>query len=642
MTNDLVSYGSWSSPITADVVTADSIALSEPRIDGDDVYWIEGRPPDGRGVIVRSTNGTRSDVTPSPFDVRSDVHSYGGGAYIVHDRVVYFVHYKDNQVYKQTPKRVIGSQIDWNAPVRLTSSPGALFADLCADSSRKRLIAIREERPNAGATEAINTLVAIHSDTGAQITLDTGWDFYSSPALSPDGSKLAWLSWRHPNMPWTSTYLNIAEFDRTGALKNKQTIVGSDTESLFQPQWSPDGTLHFVSDRTQFWNLYRWTGSGVEPLLPRQAEFGTPQWQFGQSSYAFVSASTIIYSCNENGEWRLGRLDLSTGAAADYPNEFSMLFGVRAAASRIVVGYSTPKQPTAIATVDINTGMPSPLQYSVAPAVVEKLQERYFSQPKSIQFKTSKGDTAYAFFYPPKNDDWKAPDGEKPPLLVMSHGGPTSATNSGLRLAVQFWTSRGFAVVDVNYRGSSGYGRSYREKLNGQWGVYDVDDCVAAAKHLATGGEVDDSRLAITGGSAGGYTTLCALTFRKEFTAGASYYGISDLGALAQGTHKFESRYLDSLIGPPGSPVYSQRSPINFVDDLSASIIFLHGEKDPVVPPDQAFKMYASLLGRNIPTCLLIFERERHGFKEAAHKRRALESELLFYGMNLLRKPQYS
>jgi len=274
--------------------------------------------------------------------------------------------------------------------------------------------------------------------------------------------------------------------------------------------------------------------------------------------------------------------------------------------------------------------------------VFEKFQEHHFLEPKRIKFNTSNGGTAYAFFYPPKNDDWKAPDGEKPPLLVMSHGGPTSAANSGLSLSVQFWTSRGYAVVDVNYRGSTGYGRSYREKLNGQWGVYDVDDCIAAAKHLAANEDVDGSKLAITGGSAGGYTTLCALTFRNEFKAGASYYGISDLSALAKGTHKFESRYMDSLIGPPGSPLYFQRSPINFVANLSAPIIFLHGEKDPVVPPDQAFKMYASLLTRNIPTCLLIFERERHGFKEAAHKRRALESELLFYGMNLLRKPQYS
>jgi dipeptidyl aminopeptidase/acylaminoacyl peptidase len=642
MPNGPVSYGSWSSPITADVVTADSIALSEPRIDGDDIYWIEGRPPNGRGVIVRWSNGTRSDVTSDPFDARSDVHSYGGGAYIVHDRVVYFVHYKDNQIYKQTPKQIAGWEIDWNAPVKLTSLPASLFADLCVDSGRKRLIGIREERPNGSATDAINALVAIDTDMGIQTTLDAGWDFYSSPALSPDGSKLAWLSWRHPNMPWTSTYLNVAEFDQAGALKNKQTIQGSDTESLFQPQWSPDGTLYFVSDCSQFWNLYRWTGSKVKTVLLRQAEFGIPQWQFAQSTYAFVSASTIVYSCNTNGQWRLGRLDLSTGAATDYHNEFSVLFDVRAAANTIVVGYSSAKQPTTIATVDINTGTPSPVQYSLPPAIFEKFQQHHFSEPESIQFTTSSGDTAYGFFYPPKNDDWKAPDGEKPPLLVMSHGGPTSATNSGLRLSVQFWTSRGFAVVDVNYRGSSGYGRNYREKLNGQWGIYDVDDCIAAAKYLAARGDVDGSKLAITGGSAGGYTTLCALTFGNDFKAGASYYGISDLNALAQGTHKFESHYLDSLIGPPGSALYFQRSPINFVNNLSAPIIFLHGERDPVVPPDQAFKMYASLLGRNIPACLLIFERERHGFKEAAHKRRALESELLFYGMNLLRKPQYS
>ena len=450
---------------------------------------------------------------------------------------------------------------------------------------------------------------------------------------------LAWLSWQHPNMPWTSTYLNVAGLDPAGTLTDKQIVQGG-SESIFQPQWSPDGRLYFISDRTDFWNLYRWNASGVEHILARDAEFGVPQWQLGLSTYAFTSPDNLIYSFVQNGTWRLGRLDIPTLIAHDYPMEFSSLSGVHASATTVVLRCATMTSPPAIATVDVNTGAVSLIKPLVSSAGLQEFQN-YFSTPQSIEFRTGDGEIAHAFCYPPYNPDWRAPASERPPLLVKSHGGPTTATDSALDLSVQFWTSRGFGVLDVNYRGSTGYGRKYRERLYGQWGVIDVVDCISGAKFLAARGDVDDRRLAVRGGSAGGYTTLCALTFHTEFAAGASYYGISDLIALATETHKFELHYTDWLIEPfmSDSALYHDRSPINFADRLSAPVIFLHGKDDPVVPINQAQSMYSALQRRNVPTCLLIFQDEKHGFRQSAHLRQALEAELLFYSMNLTRAP---
>jgi dipeptidyl aminopeptidase/acylaminoacyl peptidase len=626
------SFGSWTSPITADAVVAETGSLLEPRIDGDNIYWIEGRPLEkGRNVVVaRAADGTVRDITPSPFDARSQVYSYGGGAYAVNDGVVYFVNVGDNQIYQQ---------VAGGAPAKITSHPNCLFSDICVDVRRNRLIAIREERPNGDVINAIHMLVAIDIATGREATLDSAYDFYSSPTLNADGSKLAWLSWRHPNMPWTSTYLNAANVDQAGTLTEKQVVQGG-SESLFQPQWSPDGRLYFISDRTDFWNLYRWSASGVEHVLARDAEFGVPQWHLGLSTYAFLSQDVMIYSFVKNGTWRLGRLEIPTLTAHDYPAEFSSLSGVRASATMVVVRCATTTSPPAIATVDVSTGAVSPIKLLVPSDSLQRFQN-YFSTPQPIEFPTSDGDIAYAFYYRPYNPDWQAPSSEKPPLLVKSHGGPTAATESALDLSVQFWTSRGFGVLDVNYRGSTGYGRKYREKLYGQWGVVDVVDCISGAKFLVARGDVDGSKLAVRGGSAGGYTTLCGLTFHTEFAVGASYYGISDLVAIATETHKFELHYTDWLIEPfrPNSTLYHDRSPINFIQRLSAPVIFLHGKDDPVVPINQAQKMYSALQRRNIPTCLLVFQGEKHGFRQSAHLRQALEAELLFYSMNLTRVP---
>ena len=626
------SFGSWTSPITAGVAVAETGSLSEPRIDGDNIYWIEGRPLEkGRKIVVaRAADGTIRDVTPSPFSVRSQVYSYGGGAYAISNNVIYFVNFGDNQIYQQVAGGV---------PTRITSSANCLFADICVDAARNRLIVIKEGRPNGDVIKAIHTLVAIDIATGREATLDSGCDFYSSPTLNVDGSKLAWLSWQHPNMPWTSTNLNVAGLDQAGRLTDKQIVQGG-SEFIFQPQWSPDGRLYFISDRTDFWNLYRWNASGVEHILARDAEFGVPQWLLGLSTYAFMSPEILIYSFVQNGRCRLGRLELPTLIAHDYPMEFSSLSGVHATATTIVIRYATMTSPPAIATVDVNTGAVSPIKLLVSSDSLQEFQ-KYFSTPQSIEFRTGDGEIAHAFYYPPYNPDWRAPASERPPLLVKSHGGPTTATDLALDLSVQFWTSRGFGVLDVNYRGSTGYGRKYRERLYGQWGVIDVVDCISGAKFLAARGDVDDGRLAIRGGSAGGYTTLCGLTFHTEFAAGASYYGISDLIALATETHKFELHYTDWLIEPfiSDSALYHDRSPINFADRLSAPVIFIHGKDDPVVPINQAQSMYSALQHRNVPTCLLIFQDEKHGFCQSAHLRQALEAELLFYSMNLTRAP---
>jgi dipeptidyl aminopeptidase/acylaminoacyl peptidase len=625
-------FGSWISPITAEAAVAETGTLTEPRIDGDTIYWIEGRPLEkGRNVVVaRAADGTIRDITPAPFNVRSQVYSYGGGSYAVSNDALYFVNFGDGQIYRQ---------VAGETPTKITSSADCLFADMCVDIERNRLIAIREERPGGDVVRANHTLVAIDIATGGVASLDSGCDFYASPTLSADGSKLAWLSWQHPDMPWTSTRLNVANLDQAGTPTDKQIVQGG-SESSFQPQWSPDGRLYFISDRTDFWNLYRWNGSGVERILARDAEFGVPQWQLGLSTYAFISSDVLIYSFVRNGTWRLGRLDVPSLTAHDYRAEFSSLSGVRASATRLVVRCATTTSPAAIATVDVSSGVALPIRPLVASDRLQAIQN-YFSTPEPIEFPTSDGEIAHAFFYPPHNSDWRAPASERPPLLVKSHGGPTTATDSALNLSIQFWTSRGFGVLDVNYRGSTGYGRKYRERLYGQWGVIDVMDCISGAKFLAARGDVDPQKLAVTGGSAGGYTTLCGLTFHTEFAAGASYYGISDLIALATETHKFELHYTDWLIEPfrPDSKLYHDRSPINFTENLSAPVIFLHGRDDPVVPINQAQRMHAALQRQNIPTCLLIFQDEKHGFRQSAHLRQALEAELLFYAMNLTRAP---
>jgi dipeptidyl aminopeptidase/acylaminoacyl peptidase len=600
------------------------IKFEQVILDGSDIYWIERRPAEnGRSVIVRrSTDGNRADMLPTPYNARTSVHEYGGSSFTACDGLIYFSNFSDQHVYRLIP----GS-----TPQPIVYTEQMRFADYVIDHQRNRMICVREDH-TLSDLEPVNTLVSVSLDgSGKSQVLVSGNDFYSSPRLSPDGSYLSLLTWNHPNMPWDGTELWVGKFDEDGSIVQSQSIAGSTHESIFQPEWSPDGILHFVSDRTGWWNLYRWQDGGTVALHEMEAEFGVPQWVLGYSTYAFVSSHAIVCSFIKYGTTYLGYLDITTGKLDFVGSAYSRIEWVRASAE---YGYaifvcSSPTEPAAVVKLDLNTRSLQILHQSSE----IRIEADYLSIAEPIEFPTEHGLTAYAFFYPPKNRDYIALPGELPPLLVKSHGGPTGMTYSELDLTIQCWTSRGLAVLDVNYGGSTGYGRAYRQRLEGQWGVVDVDDCVNGARYLAEQGLVDGNRLAITGGSAGGYTTLCALTFRNVFKAGASYYGISDLEALVRDSHKFESHYEYSMIGPYPElrDLYYARSPINFVDLLSCPIIFFQGHEDKVVPPNQAELMVAALRVKKLPVAYITFEGEQHGFRQAKNIKRALDAELYFY-----------
>lgn len=644
-------YGSWKSPITSDLIVAETIGLGEIRLDGEDIYWTEMRPSEGgRYVIVRRTpDGHISDVTPPPFNARTRVHEYGGGAYLVEDGTIYFSNFADQRLYRQPP----GSP-----PVPLTPDEDLRYADGVMDRRRGRIICVREDHRIEGR-EADTTLARLDLETGETRVLFWSHDFYSSPRLSSDGSRLAWLAWNHPNMPWDGTELWVAEVNADGSLGRTERVAGGDTgewenggmedwerasslslshspplpflssESIFQPEWSPDGVLYFISDRTGWWNLYRWRNGDIEPLCEMEAEFGRPQWLFGMSTYAFESAHRLICSYSERGAWRLGILDTTTRELEEIASPYTDISGLRAAPGRVVFLGGSPTEPLSVVHFDLVAREFTVLRRSTNLTV----DPGYLSIPRAVEFPTENGLTAYGFYYPPQNRDYTAPPDERPPLLVKSHGGPTAATSTVLNLGIRYWTSRGIAVLDVNYGGSTGYGRAYRERLNDQWGIVDVDDCVNGARYLVEQGLVDGHRLAIDGGSAGGYTTLCALTFRDIFKAGASYYGVSDLEALTKDTHKFESRYSDRLVGPypERRDLYIERSPIHYTDRLSCPVILFQGLEDKIVPPNQAEMMVEALRKKGVPVAYIAFEGEQHGFRRAENIKRSLDAELYFY-----------
>jgi len=464
---------------------------------------------------------------------------------------------------------------------------------------------------------------------GANSILVSGNNFYSSPKISPDGTRLAWMTWNHPNMPWDGSEVWAGDISDDGGIINQQLVAGGLRESIFQPEWSPDGVLYFVSDRTGWWNLYRHTGNASECLVEMEADFGAPQWVFGMSTYAFASAETIVCALVEKGIWSLGAIDTRTRQFERISTAFTDISDVRAVAGRVVFRAGSPHDPFSIIEMDVQTRETKVLRR----ASNIEIDPAYISEPVPVEFPTENGLTAHGFFYPPKNRDFTAPATERPLLLVKSHGGPTSATIAVFMPALQYWTSRGIAVLDVNYGGSTGYGRAYRERLNGAWGIVDVDDCVNGAKFLAARHDADPDRSMIDGGSAGGYTTLCALTFRDYFKAGASYYGVSDLEALELDTHKFESRYSDGLVGPypERRDLYIERSPIHFTDRLSCPVIFFQGLEDKVVPPNQAEMMVEALRRKQLPVTYVAFEGEQHGFRRAENIKRSLDGELYFY-----------
>jgi dipeptidyl aminopeptidase/acylaminoacyl peptidase len=486
---------------------------------------------------------------------------------------------------------------------------------------------VRED--HSGEGEPINTIVAIPLGDALQQILVSGNDFYSSPRLSPDGTQLAWITWNHPHMPWDGTELWVANLAEDGAIANAQKVAGGSEESVVQPMWSPDGLLYFVSDRSGWWNLYRSKDGAIEPLFPMQAEFGMPHWVFGYINYGFSSADRLICTFNREGVSYLAKLDISNRCLDVLETPYTDLGSVHVTVDNVVLGAGSATQPGAIVQVDLTAG-----SHTILKCASElTIDPGYLSVPQAIAFPTSNDQIAYGFFYPPTNRDYTAPASERPPLLVKSHGGPTAATSTTFNLKIQYWTSRGFAVLDVNYRGSTGYGRAYREQLKGQWGILDVDDCCNGARYLVEQELVDGDRLVIDGGSAGGYTTLCALTFRDVFKAGASYYGVSDLEALARDTHKFEARYLDSMIGayPEQKELYVARSPIHASDRLNCPVIFFQGAEDKVVPPNQAEMMVNVLKQKGLPVAYVLYEGEQHGFRKAENIKRTLDGEFYFY-----------
>ncbi|HEX8178310.1 MAG TPA: S9 family peptidase [Pyrinomonadaceae bacterium] len=629
-------YGAWRSPITSDLIVRGAVGLTMIKLDGDDIYWIEVRPSEaGRSVVVRrDAAGQTRDITPAPFNVRTRVHEYGGGDYCVHEGHVYFANFADQRLYHQAPGDT--------EPASLTPDGVDLrYADMLLDTAHACLICVREDHSAAPEHEAVNTLVSLKLDgtDGGGRVLASGYDFYSSPRLSPDGRRLAWLCWNHPNMPWDGCELWVAEVTDDGTLGQMTLVAGGTDESIFQPEWSPvDGALHFISDRSGWWNLYRAgraadavqeIGAHVAPLYELAAEFGQPQWGFGMSTYALPTPTQIVCTYRERGLARLALLDTTTRQLEPLETPYTDISYLRATPQHAVFLAGRPDAPAAAVRLDLATRERTVLRR----ANDTELDPGYLSTAQPIEFPTEAGLTAHAFYYPPRNRDFAAPTGERPPLLVKSHGGPTAAASAALSLGIQYWTSRGFAVLDVNYGGSTGYGREYRRRLNDQWGIVDVDDCVNGARHLIAQGLVDGARCVIDGGSAGGYTTLAALTFRNLFRAGASHYGVSDLGALVRDTHKFESRYLDRLIGPypARADIYHARSPINFTAQLSCPVIFFQGLEDKVVPPNQAELMVDALRQKGLPVAYVPFAGEQHGFRRAENIKRALDGELYFY-----------
>jgi dienelactone hydrolase len=666
------SYGTWASPLSAATVATSGLRLSAVSLDGDDIYWLEGRPREGGryALVRRAPDGAIGDITPPAFNVRTGVHEYGGGAYVVVRGIVYCVNFADQRVYRIVTAPSVGGASERDAPgvvPEALTPPGAWrYADFDVDVPRGRLLCVREDHTSPG--EPVNTLAAIplSGPMSAGAVLVSGADFYSTPRLSPDGSWLAWLSWNHPRMPWDGTELWVAGVDAAGALQRPELVAGGPDESIYQPGWAPDGALCYVSDRTGWWQIYRRpradranadasgaTAGGTERAVTHgghrnrpsgaddpvavggpatsHSEFGRPQWVFGTSTWACAGPSTLIASYARGGHWHLATFDVSTGVLADLIPDWEPHDWLAANATHAVLVAGSATRADAILRVDLRARVAE----TVREAALVPLDSGDISQAEAVEFPTAGERTAHAFYYPPHNPGYVAPAGERPPLIVIGHGGPTSAARPTLDLHIQYWTTRGFAVVDVNYGGSSGFGRAYRERLNGQWGIVDVDDVVGAARFLAATGRADGARLAIRGGSAGGYTTLAAVTFRPGvFKAGASYYGISDLEALEIDTHKFEARYSNGLIGPypAARATYQERSPIHALDQLACPLILFQGLEDPVVPPNQSQRMADAVRAKGLPVAYLAFEGEQHGFRRAETIVRCLEAELFFYG----------
>ncbi|MGK0321201.1 MAG: dipeptidyl aminopeptidase/acylaminoacyl peptidase [Granulosicoccus sp.] len=605
-------YGSWPSPITANMLVSGATGISEVVPDGQSVWWAESRPSEGgRVAIMHWQNGNSQEVTPTGANVRTTMHEYGGGAWWAENGVLWYVDYSDQRL----------RQLDLGKDVEVISAEpetakALRYADMRPTRCGQWLISVHEKHSDI-TNEPQNLLIAVATNSsGNSIELAMGADFYGSPALSPNGKELAWVQWDHPNMPWDDTTLMLADIDISASsieLKNCRAIAGGKNEAIVQPAWSPSGKLHYLSDKSDLWHLY--VQGNEQPILETDGEIGYPPWVHGLSRYGFLADGSVVFANYNNG---IDHLD----GYADQTNFQS----IRTSGSAVSFTSASWSSEASVFFNGNKVRGPRDLQ----------LHLEYLTEPEILTFPTGadKEDVAYAIYYAPAHPEMSGPTDDKPPLIVLAHGGPTSAARSQLSLPIRFWTSRGFAVVDVNYRGSSGFGRAYRKKLDGNWGIADVEDCVCVAQYLVERGDVDPQRLIIRGGSAGGFTVLSALAFHDTFTAGASMYGVADLEALANDTHKFESRYLDGLIGPwpQAADVYKARSPINHVEGFDAPMIILQGSEDAIVPPNQSRMIVDALDKRGIPVAYIEFEGEQHGFRQADSIMTAIQSELAFYG----------
>ncbi|GAA4774760.1 S9 family peptidase [Actinomycetospora chlora] len=620
-------YGSWPTPITSELVVAAAVRLDDVRPDGrGGVVWGEGRAAEGGRIqlVRRDADGTVTDLLGDGANARTAVHEYGGGAWWLHDGVVFHVDWADQRLRR----------LEDGVTTVLTPEPAVPRGDRYADGDvapdGSWLVCVRERHPRAGApaTEVVNEVVRLDARTpGEPEVLVSGPDFVAAPRLSPDGTRLAWVSWDHPSMPWDDTVLTVRDL-ASGA---ETVVAGGPGESVGEPAWQPDGGLHFLSDRTGWWNLYRWDGAEVSPVVVLDAEIGLPAWQLGGSRHATLPDGRVVFARSSQG-FDVLAVRAPDGTVTDLDTGFTAIRAVRADGDGVLCVAGSPTAEPGVHRVGVGvdgtvTTLRSPRDLGLDPATI--------AVPEPMTFSSTDGAgtprDAHALFYAPVGD---GPTGELPPLLVVIHGGPTGAATPVLNLGLQYWTSRGFGVVDVDYGGSAGYGRAYREQLEGAWGVVDVADCLAAARALADAGRVDRQRLAIRGGSAGGFTTLAALARDDTpFSAGADHFGVADLEALAADTHKFESRYLDGLVGPypEAREVYVERSPITHVERFATPLIVLQGEEDAIVPPNQSEMIVEALRSRGVPVAYLLFPGEQHGFRKAENIRRALDAELAFY-----------
>ena len=618
-------YGSWKSPITSELIVSDATTFGDLSISNEGIFWQEMRPTEGGRctIMCQMSDESTHEIIPKSHNARTRVHEYGGGSYLVHEEEVYFSSFTDQQIHR--------INLAGGNPTQITNEPLLRFADGVMDAERQQIIYVGENHDSND--EPINCIVSVDlQDDGAVTILASGADFYASPVISPDGRKLAWVQWNHPSMPWDSTELYVADLKHSG-LNNPQKIAG-DGESVCQPLWSPRGILYYISDLSGWWNLYKHEGKQSHNLTPINAEFTQAQWGLGVRFYDFITDDQIICAYNRVGVWKVALLDPVSCDFSDINLDINITdihrSGLKARYGKALFAAGSPDNSYSLFTYEPKANKKLKV---VQVSTKNDVEPIHFSKPLAVKYSTTGNQECHAFYYPPVNENYKAPKSTKPPLIILSHGGPTGSTSNTLNLGVQYWTSRGFAILDVNYRGSTGYGTKYRKALNGNWGISDVDDCVNGGNYLVSEGLVDPQRIAIRGGSAGGFTTLACLTFTDFFAAGASYYGVSDLTTLAEETHKFESRYLDSMIGkyPEERQKYLDRSPINHTENLSCPVILFQGLDDKIVLPNQSQKMYASLKTKGIPVSYLEFEGEQHGFRKSENIQRTLEAEFYFY-----------